>query len=138
MEQDINDEVVGILMPFGGLSLELLSISGPEFTASASGSRDIDIPRAQLRDLACGVRELTQVGVVHGDINERNTLQKPDEVTAAEAFQRHNHLILVDFGDMAPEYKTMHMRLVSCSFAARNALRGVSQTCARVRMQPKS
>ncbi|KAE9369883.1 hypothetical protein N431DRAFT_547196 [Stipitochalara longipes BDJ] len=105
-EQDgDNDEVIGILMPFGGLSLESLSESGLNSTASTSGSRDFEITRGELRDLAHGVRELAQAGVVHGDINERNTLKKPHEATAAEGYQGQSRLVLVDFGDMAPEYK---------------------------------
>lgn len=40
-----NDEVIGILMPFGGLSLESLSESGPNSTVSTSGSRDLEITR---------------------------------------------------------------------------------------------
>jgi serine/threonine protein kinase len=100
-----NDEVVGILMPFGSLSLESLSVSGPNSTASTSGSRNLEITRGELRDLAHGVRELAQAGVVHGDINERNTLKKPHEATAAKGYQGQSRLVLVDFGDMAPEYK---------------------------------
>lgn len=106
IEQDgDNDEVVGILMPFGGLSLESLSETGPESSASTSGSRYLEITRGELRDLAHGVRELAQAGVVHGDINDRNTLRKPHEATAAEEYQGQSRLVLVDFGDIAPEYK---------------------------------
>ncbi|KAL5313674.1 hypothetical protein ACEPPN_018095 [Leptodophora sp. 'Broadleaf-Isolate-01'] len=106
IEQDVNNEVMGILMPFGGPSLESLSVSGPNSTASTFSSEDLEITRGQLRDLARGVRELAQVGVVHGDINERNTLKKPHEVNAAEGYQEQNRLVLVDFGDVAPEYKS--------------------------------
>jgi len=105
VEQDVNNEVMGILMPFGGLSLESLSISGLNSTASASGSRDLEITRGQLRDLARGVRELAQVGVIHGDINERNILKKRHEAIAAEGYEGQNCLVLVDFGDVAPGYK---------------------------------
>jgi serine/threonine protein kinase len=104
-EQDVNNDVVGILMPFGGLNLESLFASGTESTASASVSEDLEITREQLRDLARGVRALARVGVVHGDIVDRNTLLKPDEATAAHEFQRQNRLVLVDFGSVAPEYK---------------------------------
>jgi serine/threonine protein kinase len=104
-EQDVNNDVVGILMPFGGLNLESLFASGTDSTASESGSKDLKITRGQLRDLTRGVRELAQVGVVHGDIVDRNTLLKPDEATAAQGFQRQNRLVLVDFGSVAPEYK---------------------------------
>ncbi|KAH8761811.1 hypothetical protein F5882DRAFT_453524 [Hyaloscypha sp. PMI_1271] len=100
-----NDEVIGILMPFGGLSLESLSESGPNSTVSTPGSRDLEITRGELRDLAHGVRELAQAGVVHGDINERNTLRKPLEATAVKGYQGQSRLVLVDFGEMAPEYK---------------------------------
>jgi hypothetical protein len=58
-----------------------------------------------LRDLAHGVRELAQAGVVHGDINERNTLKKPLEATAVKGYQGQSRLILVDFSEIAPEYK---------------------------------
>jgi hypothetical protein len=40
-----------------------------------------------------------RIGVVHGDINDRNTLRKP---TANQGLSR---LFLVDFVDVAPEYK---------------------------------
>lgn len=86
-EQDVNNDVMGILMPFGGLSLESLSASGTDSTASVSGSNDLEITRGQLRDLTCGIRELSQVGVMHGDILDRNTLLKPDDATAAEGCQ---------------------------------------------------
>jgi serine/threonine protein kinase len=107
VEQDGNNEVMGILMLFSGLSLESLSLPRPTSTAShASDSTDLEITRAQLGDLARGVRELAKVGVVHGDINERNTLLKPDEATAAvEGSQGPNRLVLVDFGSVAPGYK---------------------------------
>lgn len=58
-EQDVNNDVMGILMPFGGFNLESLSASGTEFTASVSDSKDLQITRGQLRDLARGVRELS-------------------------------------------------------------------------------
>jgi RIO-like serine/threonine protein kinase len=89
-------------MPFGGLSLESLSESGPNSTASTSGSRDLEITRGELRDLAYGIRGLAQAGVVHGDINERNTLRKPLEATAVKGHQGQSRLVLVDFGEMAP------------------------------------
>jgi serine/threonine protein kinase len=106
-EKDVdNHEVVGILMPFGGPSLESLSVSGSNPAASPPGLIDLGITREQLRDLACGVRELAQAGVVHGDINERNTLIRPHEAAAsAKGFQGQSRLVLVDFGDVAPEYK---------------------------------
>ena len=99
-EQGVNNDVMGILMPFGGLNLESLFASGTE-----SGSKDLKITRGQLRGLTRGVRELAQVGVVHGDIVDRNTLLKLDEATAAQGFQRQNSLVLVDFGSVAPDYK---------------------------------
>jgi hypothetical protein len=104
-EQEVNNNVMGILMPFGGLNLESLSASGTDTTASAPRPKDLQITREQLRDLTRGVRELAQVGAVHGDIVDRNTLLKPDEATAAQGFQRQNRLVLVDFGSVAPEYK---------------------------------
>jgi serine/threonine protein kinase len=104
-EQGVNNDVMGILMPFGDLNLESLFASGTGATASASGPKDLQITREQLRDLTRGVRELAQVGVVHGDIVDRNTLLKLDEATAAQGFQRQNSLVLVDFGSVAPDYK---------------------------------
>lgn len=58
-----------------------------------------------MRDLARGVRELSQAGVVHGDIVDRNTLLKPDDETAVEVCQGQSHLVLVDLGCVAPKYK---------------------------------
>ncbi|TAQ89913.1 hypothetical protein B7494_g1745 [Chlorociboria aeruginascens] len=105
-EKDVdNNEIIGILMPFGGLSLESLSVYGSNSAASQPGFIDLGITRGQLRDLACGVRELAQAGVVHGDINERNTLTKPYKAATAEGYQGQYRLVLVDFGDMAREYK---------------------------------
>jgi hypothetical protein len=100
-----NHEVVGILMPFGGPSLESLSASGSDSAASPPGLIDLGTTREQLRDLACGVRGLAQAGVVYGDINDRNTLIKPHEAASAEGYQGQSRLVLVDFGDVAPEYK---------------------------------
>ncbi|KAH9222563.1 hypothetical protein DL95DRAFT_454568 [Leptodontidium sp. 2 PMI_412] len=96
IEQDVNNEVMGIPMPFGG----------PIPKTLRSREDNFEITRGQLRDLARGVREPAQVGVVHGDINERNTLKKPHEVNAAEGYQEQNRLVLADFGDVAPEYKS--------------------------------
>ena len=104
-EQDVNNDVMGILMPFGGLNLESLFASGTDSTASESGSKDLKITKGQLRDLTRGVRELAQVGVVHGDIVDRNTLLKPFDATAAEGCQGQNRLVLVDLGCVAPEYE---------------------------------
>ena len=42
---------------------------------------------------------------MHGDINERNTLKKPKEATAVKGHQGQSRQVLVDFGEMAPEYK---------------------------------
>jgi serine/threonine protein kinase len=106
VEQDVNNEVMGILMPFSGPSLESLSLSGPQSIASESSYLTLRITRAQLRDLARGVRELALVGVVHGDINERNTLfQLHDATAAVEGSQEPDRLVLVDFGSVAPGYR---------------------------------
>lgn len=118
---DGNNDVVGILMPFGGPSLESLAESASEMTSAVpvpavSASTELGVTVEQLRDLVRGVRELARVGVVHGDINDRNTLLKPPldhkasamittTATAAAAHYEQNRLVLIDFGDLAPEYK---------------------------------
>lgn len=92
IEQDgDNDDVIGIPMPFGSLSLESLCASGPNSTTSASSSKDLKIARGELQDLAHCVHKLAEVWVVRGDINERNTLKRPHEATAAKAYQGQSH-----------------------------------------------
>jgi len=110
---DGNNDVAGILMPFGGPSLESLSESASDISSAASavsGSTDLGITSRQLRDLARGVCELAEVGVVHGDINDRNTLLTPLDPKAsistatAHNEQKQTRLVLIDFGEVAPEY----------------------------------
>ncbi|KAF2671606.1 hypothetical protein BT63DRAFT_467689 [Microthyrium microscopicum] len=84
------DDVVGILMPFGGPSLEDL--------AKTSAALPQQITVHHLIELVKGVRELQRAGVLHGDINDRNTLFMSSE----EGTQQ---LVLVDLGSIAPEYQ---------------------------------
>ena len=97
--------VKGILMPLSGPSLESLALSKPNSLISASGSVDLGITRSQLRDLARGVFELVKAGVIHSDINNRNILIEPGEATTLYKCQGTNSLVLVDFGEIAPDYK---------------------------------
>ena len=104
-EDNEDNAVKGILMPLSGPSLESLALSKPTSSISASGSVDLGITRSQLQDLARGVFELVKAGVVHGDINDRNTLVEPGEAATLDECQGTNSLVLVDFGEIAPDYK---------------------------------
>ena len=102
-------KAMGILMPYGGRSLESL-VESPEsngaIAPASPASRDLEVSIRQLRDLTRGVEELARAGVVHGDINDRNTLLKPFEESDGEARHEQSRLVLVDLGDTAPEYKS--------------------------------
>lgn len=107
LEQGSIDEVVGILLPFGGPSLESIFEPKPTFASPTTSSTRIAITGGQLQDLAHGVRELARAGVVHGDINDRNTLVKPPILaTSGENYQEKHRLVMIDFGSVAPGYKT--------------------------------
>ncbi|TPX16393.1 uncharacterized protein E0L32_004042 [Thyridium curvatum] len=94
------DEVLGIIMPYGGQSLESLA-GGYQYGMGADPEEglppkpwpSLPIAEEQIIDLLRGVRELAKAGVVHGDVNDRNTLLTPD-----------NRLVLVDMGEVAPDY----------------------------------
>ncbi|KAM5343499.1 hypothetical protein ACJ41O_012036 [Fusarium nematophilum] len=119
-KHDKTDEILGILLPYGGTSLETLA-GGYKY---GMGYRDDDgeedqdeaheeshcrssravmqptllfsspITESHFQGLVMSVWELARAGVLHGDINDRNTLLTPD-----------NHLVLVDLGEVAPDYK---------------------------------
>lgn len=107
LKQSGVNEVAGILMPYSGPSLEAIFEPTRTFVSPTHGSDSIVITGGQLRDLAHGVRELARVGVVHGDINDRNTLLKPHvPASSREMFQEMHRLVLIDFGSVAPDYQT--------------------------------
>ncbi|ROT40476.1 hypothetical protein SODALDRAFT_356465 [Sodiomyces alkalinus F11] len=84
--------VAGVLMPNAGISLDRLADRGP-----------LPVTEAQLRDLTRGVRELHNLGVMHGDICDWNvTIQTP--LGGVAAYSR-GRLLLVDLGNVAPEYE---------------------------------
>ncbi|KAH7309079.1 hypothetical protein B0I35DRAFT_482812 [Stachybotrys elegans] len=123
-------ETLGILMPYGGTSLESLAggykhgmgyraDDGEEdeeglgaspridhggsseaqtcASAAAAGAKPLPtlpITETQIQGLVLAVWELARVGVLHGDINDRNTLLTPQ-----------NDLVMVDLGEVAPFYK---------------------------------
>ena len=120
------DEVLGLLLPYGGTSLETLAGGykyGMGYRRKEEGDESGDeaqdephesqhepspssakpnsppllppaITETHFESLDLAVRELGRIGVVHGDICDRNTLLTPD-----------NRLVLVDLGDIAPGYK---------------------------------
>lgn len=96
--QGTEDDVIGILMPFGGLSLESLAEISPEALQK--------ITVQHLKELIRGVSELDKIGLLHEDINDRNTLLQPYELDSTPDYNNESQrLILVDFGSPAPEYQ---------------------------------
>lgn len=99
------DEVLGILLPYGGKSLEYLA-GGYEYSMQVD-PEDMEedpapqpnpilpVTETQFQGLVLAVWELARVGIVHGDINDRNTLLSPD-----------GQLYLVDLGEVEPDYKS--------------------------------
>ncbi|KAL2753496.1 hypothetical protein ACRALDRAFT_1065217 [Sodiomyces alcalophilus JCM 7366] len=84
--------VAGVLMPNAGLSLDRLADRGP-----------LPVTEAQLCDLTRGVRELHNMGIMHGDICDWNvTIQTP--LGGVAAYSR-GRLLLIDLGNVAPEYE---------------------------------
>lgn len=101
------NEVMGILMPFAGPSLASIFEYTPTLAEQPTRSTSIIITAAQLRDLARGVRDLARARVVHGDINDRNTLLSPHKLIAStEGCQESYRLVLIDLGSVAPEYQS--------------------------------
>ncbi|VUC29867.1 unnamed protein product [Clonostachys rosea] len=116
------DETLGILMPYGGRSLESLAggykygmgYSSIEEDAEDSEDEHADpdppninhtdgdatpvpklpITEVHFQSLVMNLWELARVGVLHGDINDRNTLYTED-----------GKLIMIDLGGIAPDYK---------------------------------
>ncbi|KAK0111711.1 hypothetical protein ONS95_002054 [Cadophora gregata] len=99
LHQESDNEVKGILMPFLGPSLS--SIFEPEQGSAKSPiqPKDIAITMAQIRDLVLGVREMSSAAIMHGDINERNTL-------LVSASRKPGRLMLCDLGSVAPDYQS--------------------------------
>lgn len=113
------DEVLGILLPYGGVSLEALTegykfgmgcAEGEGVQDEKAGANDNDndvidsskklqplplsLTETHFQGLVNAIWELALAGVLHNDINDGNTLLTPD-----------NCLALVDLGEIAPEYK---------------------------------
>lgn len=85
------DTVAGFIMPYAGSDLELLS---------RSSDTDLHITITHLRDLVRGVKELSRLGVQHGDIRYWNTVLQ----TAVQDDDSPDRLILIDAGCEAPDY----------------------------------
>ncbi|CAH0043724.1 unnamed protein product [Clonostachys solani] len=112
------DEVLGLLMPYGGQSLEDLAgryqygmgyrgDDEDEEGEADSEARKTDevalqpasLPRlhiteTQIQALVVALWELARAGVVHGDITDRNTLCMED-----------GQLVFIDLGGVAPDYQ---------------------------------
>ncbi|KIJ31132.1 hypothetical protein M422DRAFT_61682 [Sphaerobolus stellatus SS14] len=87
--------VAGFLMPFLGHSLESLAETASDST--------VPVTELQLWDLACGVRELSQCGIMHGDINDWNTIL-PQPTTFPSGVGQVK-LLLIDLGEVGPGYE---------------------------------
>lgn len=105
------DKVRGILLPYGGPSLEDLAgghLYGMRLLGLTCENLDevtddlpapalsplIPVTEYQLPGLVQGVWAISKAGLVHGDINDRNILAKPD-----------GRLVLIHLGEAAEEYK---------------------------------
>ncbi|MCJ1323549.1 hypothetical protein MMC10_000210 [Thelotrema lepadinum] len=86
--------VVGFLMPFTGDSLEVIAEMNP------ASQLPITVP--QLWDLVRGIRELGLCGILHGDICFWNTILQQE--TSVQESNGAARLLLIDLGDVAPEY----------------------------------
>jgi hypothetical protein len=81
--------VAGVLMPYCGEDLEML-VRDPQAR--------LPITASQLWNLVRGVKWLGECGVVHGDIRYWNTVLQPSERDG------ESRLVLIDLGNVAPEY----------------------------------
>lgn len=86
----IPNTVAGILSPYAGRDLEKLvrEEPGPSLTLQ------------QFRELAQGVQQISECGVLHGDVKYWNTVLQP-----AYAQGGSPKLMLIDIGTIAPGYK---------------------------------
>ncbi|KAI0011987.1 hypothetical protein F4779DRAFT_569917 [Xylariaceae sp. FL0662B] len=103
-------QVAGFLMPYVGRSLDLLGTPtadsdrlGPTTSTSpaidsSSTTTDLPINEEQLLDLVCGIQKLSRCGIVHGDICHWN-------VVLAQPALQTARLLLIDMGDVAPDYE---------------------------------
>ncbi|VUC25083.1 unnamed protein product [Clonostachys rosea] len=69
----------------------------PVLSAETPTSNDfplLPVTETHLQSLVEAVEELSRAGVLHGDVADRNTLLTPD-----------NRLLLIDMGEVAPDYK---------------------------------
>ncbi|PVH78539.1 hypothetical protein DL98DRAFT_656088 [Cadophora sp. DSE1049] len=99
LHRESDNEIMGILMPFGGPSLASIFESEHNSAEPPTQPKVTAITMAQIQDLARGVRELSRVGIVHGDINERNTLLR-------SASREPCRMMLCDLGSVAPDYQS--------------------------------
>ncbi|POR35939.1 Uncharacterized protein TPAR_03866 [Tolypocladium paradoxum] len=86
----LDDNVMGFVMPFEGDILEILAEKAPDST--------VPVTEKHLWDLARDVRELSRCGVMHGDINDWNTI-------LCHAVSEQSQLLLIDLGDVTPDYE---------------------------------
>jgi hypothetical protein len=107
-----SNQVAGILLPYAGRSLDLLLTtvasdgsgippSTSPWMSSPSMTARVPISEEQLLDLACGIRNLSNCGIVHGDICYWNTILTDPDSTGSLA----TRLLLIDMGDVAPDYQ---------------------------------
>ena len=105
-------QIAGFLMPYEGPSLEMLglTITGSGAAApipstipnigSSPAISNIPVEEEQLLDLACGLRNFSECGLVHGDICYWNVILTQPETTFQAA-----RLLLIDMGQLALDYK---------------------------------
>ncbi|OIW26398.1 hypothetical protein CONLIGDRAFT_683382 [Coniochaeta ligniaria NRRL 30616] len=106
-----SNHVAGILLPYAGRSLDLLSAAASDGSgippstspsmSSPSMTARVPISEEQLLDLACGIQNLSNCGIVHGDICYWNTILTHPDSTESLA----TRLLLIDMGDVAPDYQ---------------------------------
>ncbi|VUC31797.1 unnamed protein product [Clonostachys rosea] len=86
--------VFGFIMPFLGNSLEMLEEGSPD--------SHLPLEEEQVRGLVGGVLEMSWCGVVHGDIKFWNVVLGQPPYHNKDSGK--SELLLIDLGDVAPEY----------------------------------
>jgi hypothetical protein len=89
--------IEGLILPYGGLSLD-------HFANNLVDENSTPTLRVTLRHLSAVLRAvsyLSESSVMHGDICARNVCIKDDDGTVAAS----ESIMLVDLGDIAPQYK---------------------------------
>lgn len=96
-------ELFGAVKPSGSVQSNEQSLPSMPALGSLTTTADMPITLEQLLELVRGVRELSKCGVTHGDVCYWNIVIEESE--SRPAVSTAPRLLLIDMGDIAPDYE---------------------------------